>query len=517
MLTRPILVLLAAGALQACGDGGDAPAAGINNQGPPPPVAPQNPPVQGNLDAELRALIQQQGLTGDPATNRDLPDISDPLAQLGKKLFFTKALGGEFDSACVTCHHPVMGGADALSLSFGVGALAPDLLGPGRGDATGVPNVPRNAPTTFNIGMWDSELFLDGRVASLGGEFGQNGAASGISTPDSGLNVIDINAGANLATAQARFPVTSIEEMRGSLESGQSNDVLRAHLAARLGGYGVGVGELANADWLVEFQTAFASAGNAETLITFGNIALAIGAYERSQIFVDNPWREYVRGNNNAISNQAKQGAILFLTEANNGGGGCAECHSGDLFTDEEHHAIGTPQFGPGKGNLNDSDFGRENITANATDRFRFRTPSLLNIVETAPYMHTGAYESLQDVLRHYDNPNNTVDDFFDDGAWCQLEQFEIVANCADLYPNARQNSNEALNKIQTERSQNDPAALPDINLNNNEQNAIVAFLQTLTDPCVTSRACLAPWIPAANEAVDEHQLNAVDISGSTL
>jgi len=44
-----------------------------------------------------------------------------------------------------------------------------------------------------------------------------------------------------------------------------------------------------------------------------------------------------------------------------------------------------------------------------------------------------------------------------------------------------------------------------------------VAFLQTLTDPCVTSRACLAPWIPAANEAVDEHQLNAVDISGSTL
>jgi len=502
------------GFLQACGGSSDAP----DSVTTPDPLAPPQPPAQqGSLDDQLRALIQQEGLTGDPTTNRVLPSINDPLAQLGKKLFFTKALGGEMDSACVTCHHPSFGGTDALSLSSGVGALDPDLLGPGRGDASGIPNVPRNAPTTFNIALWDSELFLDGRVASIGGANGQNGMGAGISTPDSGLNVIDVNAGANLTVAQARFPVTSPEEMRGELDAGESNEVLRNHLAARIGNYGVGAGVLANNDWLSEFQTAFASAETAENLITFNNIVLALGEYERSQVFVNNPWRDYVFGDNNAISDQAKEGAILFMTDTNDGGGGCIECHSGDTFTDEEFHTIGAPQFGPGKGNPNNNDFGRENITGDASERFRFRTPSLLNVSETGPYTHAGAYESLQEVLRHYDNPNNAVSDFFDDGGWCQLTQFENVSNCANLYPNARQNSNLALDKVHTERNQNDPQALPNANLNNGERNDIVAFLQTLTDPCVTNRACLAPWIPMENEASDEMQLNAIDINGNSL
>lgn len=499
--------------LLGCEGAADAP--------PDPPggvTGPPTPPAQAaDLDTELRALIAEHGLTGDPSNGRQLPGISDPLAQLGKKLFFTKALGGEQDSACVTCHHPVLGGGDGLSLSFGVGAIDPDLLGPGRGDASGIPNVPRNAPTTFNIGLWDSALFMDSRVESFGKEAGQNGAASGISTPDSGFNVQDLNAGANLVVAQARFPVTSVEEMRGELEAGQSNDVLRAHLAARIGNYGVGQGQLTTNNWLAEFQSAFASAQPAETLVTFDNIVIALAAYERSQVFVDNPWRDYVQGNDNAISEQAKRGAILFYTDADQQGGGCVQCHSGDLFTDEEHHAIGAPQFGPGKGNPNDHDFGRENISANARDRFRFRTPTLLNIEVTGPYMHTGAYETLQAVLNHYDDPDDEVDDFFDDGGWCQLEQFEGVLNCATLYPDAESNSQAVLNKMDDERRQNDAAALPNINLNNGERNDIVAFLRTLTDPCVTSRACLAPWIPTPGEAADDFQLTAIDISGNAL
>ena len=477
----------------------------------PPPVA------QDPLDEELRTLIAERGLTGDPSVGRNLPSIDDPLAQLGMKLFFSKSLGGEFDSACVTCHHPVLGGADELSLSVGVEAVDPDLLGQGRETIDGVPNVPRNAPTTFNLGLWDSALFFDSRVASLGQEPLQNGAASGISSPDSGLNVIDPNAGANLAVAQARFPVTSVEEMRGALEAGGSNDAVRAHLAARIGDYGVGLGEISGNGWLTEFQTAFASAQSAEQLITFDNIALALAEYERSQVFVDSPWRDYVLGNNDAIGDNAKEGAILFLTEAADNGAACFECHSGDLFSDGEHHAIAAPQIGPGKGNPNDNDFGRENISGNTDDRFRFRTPSLLNIAVTAPYMHSGAYETLDDVLDHYNNPAGTVDDFFDDGGACQLEQFETVANCANLYPNGRQNTNLALMKVNQERASNDPLALPDININNQERNQIEAFLRTLTDPCVESRACLAPWIPAANDAADDHQLNAINVNGNPL
>ena len=395
--------------------------------------------------------------------------------------------------------------------------IDPDLLGPGRGDASGVPNVPRNAPTTFNIALWDAALFMDSRVESLGKEAGQNGASSGISTPDSGSNVIDSMAGANLVVAQARFPVTSVEEMRGDLEDGETNDVLRAHLAARLGNYGSGTGELVTNNWLAEFQTAFASAAAAENLITFDNIVLAIAEYERSQVFVDTPWRSYVGGDNSAISDAAKQGAILFYTDADQQGGGCVQCHSGDLFTDQEHHTVGAPQFGPGKGNPNNHDFGRENISGLAVDRFRIRTPSLLNIEVTGPYMHTGAYESLQQVLSHYNNPNGEVDDFFDSGGWCALLQFETVAGCAALYPNAEQNTQQVLARINMERNQNDPAALPNINLNAAERADIIAFLRTLTDPCVTERACLEPWIAASSESVDGLQLNAVDINGNPL
>lgn len=515
--------------LQGCGGGGSddsatqAAAGGTNpvtpaNPAPDPGAPDPAPPASDNpLDIELRAVIAEHGLTGEPSNGRDIPSIDNPLARLGMKLFFTKALGGEFDSACVSCHHPVLGGGDALSLPIGIHADDPDLLGPGRSIAGGAPNVPRHSPTSFNVALWDSSLFWDSRVESLGKDAGQNGAASGISTPDSGFNALDLNAGGNLPVAQARFPVTSIEEMRASLEPGQTNDVLRVHLAARIGNYGVGAGEISNGNWLSEFQTAFASADTPENLITFDNIVLALGAYMRSQVFVDNPWQAYVQGNDNAINNAAKRGAILFYSERNDDGADCVQCHSGDLFSDEEHHTIGAPQFGPGKGNPGGGDFGRENVTGNAFERFRFRTPSLLNVAVTGPYMHTGAYESLDDVLRHYDNPNGTVDDFFDNGAWCSLEQFENVPNCEDLYPGAEQNSNAALNKVNQERNQNDPAALENINLNNGERRDIVQFLETLTDPCVTSRLCLAPWIPAPGDAADDHQLNATDASGNLL
>ncbi|MFL2545838.1 MAG: hypothetical protein ACJ0SL_00455 [Candidatus Rariloculaceae bacterium] len=122
-------------------------------------------------------------------------------------------------------------------------------------------------------------------------------------------------------------------------------------------------------------------------------------------------------------------------------------------------------------------------------------------------------------VLQHYDNPNGEVDDFFDNGAWCDLDQFEDIANCQalNLYPNAEQNTNQALNKRNQERNQNDPAALENINLNNGEINDLEEFLETLTDPCATSRACLAPWIPSAVEAADAHQLNAIGGNANPL
>ncbi len=360
---------------------------------------------QPSLDDQLRAIIAEKGLTGDPSLGRELPDIEDPLAQLGMKLFFSKALSGDKDTACVSCHHPLLGGGDGLSLSIGVGANDPDRLGPERTHPNG-PRVPRNAPTTFNIGMWDQVLFHDGRVESLGKTPGRNGDdGQGIRTPDSWYGEVDLQAGSNLAAAQSRFPIITQFEMRGfRFESQQAGRAVRSHLSARLGDFGVGRGELATNTWLEEFRLAFDSQQKAEELITESNIATAVGVYERSQVFVDTPWKAYVQGDDNALSPSAKQGALLFLRTIEEGGANCAICHRGDFFTDEQFHVLAIPQIGSGTGDgqHQDSDFGRYRVTYRTEDQYSFRTPTLLNVEVTYPYGHDGAYLTLEGIVRNH-------------------------------------------------------------------------------------------------------------------
>jgi len=514
LLTIPTFALLT-----ACGGGGGSDAGVTNTSGEATDTVDQTTPELTQNDLELQTLITNLNLTQSSIDARDIPDITEPMAQLGMKLFYSKSLGGEFDSACVTCHHPVLGGGDDLSLSVGVDANDPDLLGEGREHEGGVPLVPRNAPTVYNIALWDSGLFWDSRVESLGKEPATNGSVSGIRTPDSSFGVADANAGANLVAAQARFPVTSAEEMKtNNFENGSTNADIRSHLAARIGDYGIGTGELTTNDWLSEFQTAFGVTSDATTLVTFDNIANAIAEYERSMVFVNNPWRNYLDGDTTALTEDQKAGAVLFFESTQNGGAGCAACHNGDLFSDEQHHVVAFPQFGPGKGDGNNDDFGRERETGDADDRYRFRTPSLLNVATTAPYGHVGAYETLQQVVRHYTNPNGRVDDFFDDGGWCQLDQFEDVANCATLYPDAEANTDLALAKLTTERANGTARFATNVRLNNTEVNQLVAFLEALTDPCVEDRECLDPWIPdTVDTGPDGNQLNAVDNSGDLL
>ena len=468
-------------------------------------------------DLALRLLIE--GLNIDAPINTDhLPNISDDLPQLGMKLFYSQSLGGDFDSACVTCHHPVLGGGDGLSLPVGVGAKTPALLGLGREHHTGLPKVPRNAPTIFNIGLWDTSLFLDSRVESIGKESDTNGSLSGIRTPDTDFIIIDQNAGPNLTAAQARFPVTSPEEMQSTqFEAGASNEVIRDHLAARIGNYGEGEGELETNEWLVVFQQALGSTATAETLITFDNIALAIAEYERSMVFIKSPWQNYVDGDLNTLNEDEKSGAQLFFTPARDGGAGCSTCHNGKLLSDGRHHNVSFPQAGPGKGDANDDDFGRERETSNNDHRYQFRTASLLNIAQTAPYGHNGVYRNLEEVVRHYINPNRSVEDFFDRGGICSLPQFQTVENCTALYPNNESNSALALAKLDNERRARQTLfASP--RLDNTQVDQLVAFLEALTDPCITNRDCLNDWIPNnTSTGPDGQQLNAINAQGELL
>jgi cytochrome c peroxidase len=510
---RSIVYLCTFLVLSACGGGGGGGGGNGGNNNPPP-----DPTL--TLDQQVRNAIAAAGLTGDPTEGRTLPSITDPLAQLGKKLFFSKSLSGDMDTACASCHHPALGGADGLSLPVGVGAVNPDVVGPGRTRDDGLPNVGRHSQSVFNVGLFDAGLFWDSRVESIGKEANMNGAGSGIRTPETALNVEDAGAGPNLVAAQARIPVTIPSEMRGSLLPGATEQQVREHLAARIGDYGSGQGELTNNNWLAEFQAAFASADTAENLVTFENIAIAIGEYQRSMVFIDTPWKAYVEGDNNAISALAKEGALLFFGDASDGNVECVQCHSGDFFTDEDHHTVGFPQIGPGKGDAatGDGDFGREQQTADAAHRFRFRTPTLLNLRATAPYAHSGAYQFVSQALEHYIVPDDTIDAFFLDGGGCGLPQFAGHPNCPDLFPNSQSHTRDAIRKVEENRTADPDHTFPDLSsVPTTRGPPILEFLETLTDPCTLDRACVAPWIPDPAEAPDDNQLNAVDQNGNPL
>jgi cytochrome c peroxidase len=141
--------------------------------------------------------------------------------------------------------------------------------------------------------------------------------------------------------------------------------------------------------WLAKFQEVFGGDVDQqpEELITEQRVSTLIGEYERSQAFVNTPWKSYVEGNNNAISADAKRGAILFYTSSMDGGANCSSCHSGDFFTDESFHNLAMPQVGSGKGNGADGskDFGRARETDPRVCINKSGTFIIINHVITQP------------------------------------------------------------------------------------------------------------------------------------
>ncbi|MCR9277224.1 MAG: hypothetical protein NXH85_04560 [Pseudomonadaceae bacterium] len=465
-----------------------------------------------DVDTALAQVVADNNLTADPSIGRMLPTIDDPLARLGMLLFFTKGLSGDSDTACVTCHHPFLGGGDDMTLPIGVAAENQDLLGPDRRHLSGAegfdggPTVPRNAPTTFNIALWDQVLFHDGRIESATKIAGTNGADGQTRTPDVPFGAIDPANLPNMTVAQARFPVTSPEEMRGFVfEAGNSNDDVRNHLAARFADT-LSPAELSVNNWLDAFREGFNDpTGTAAQLITYDNIALAIAAYESSQTFVDNGFKRFVEGDTSSLSGDAKLGALLFYGEA-----GCAGCHSGDFMSDEGFHVIAMPQVGRGKGNdngvNNDDDFGRFRETGLSEDRYAFRTPSLLNVAETKPFGHAGAYATLEAVIRHHVNPREAVENF----DFSQLD-FGVQAD------NMAVNTAFALDQLDALRASGQ-SALPEVTLSDADISRLVAFMESLTDYCLEDSACIGRWIPSANDAdPDGLRLRALDRFGNPL
>ena len=460
------------------------------------------------LDVALAEVIAARELLGDPTLyvdtdgtcrRRDLPTIELARAQLGRALFFSVDLSGDRDVACATCHHPELGGADALTLPLGPGH-DPLAVGEDRaGDTTRVDQlqVARNAPSVLNVALWDHRLMWDGRVEAVDPEAGFGGSEGGITTPDGPADAAD------LVAAQALMPIEHPHEMGGSLADrvGEGAPLLDA-IVSRLA---------EDADWQAAFESVCegdaslppswtaACAEPDTSLVTAAHMADALSVYQRSLVFVDTPWSAYVRGDVTALSDSAKEGALAFYRTPAEGGLNCGTCHTGDFFTDELVHAVGSPQIGPGDP-LGEGtaplDRGRLELTGDPADAFAFRTPSLLNVDRTPPYFHSGSVNDLFWAVLHYRGVQESVSQAFGfDGEparrappWCGTALFAGIDGCEALYNAETTHGGDLDGAIAGEVV--DIEGITDVST-----DLVVLFLEALTDPRVTDAEALAPYV----------------------
>jgi cytochrome c peroxidase len=364
---------------------------------------------------------------------------------------------------------------DGLSLSVGTGGTG---VGSARTLGGGRIFAARNAPSMLNVGIGLTYTLWDGRVNQ---EFTSSGAFKGP------VGVVLPSGLANVLAAQAMLPVLNRVEMRGASGdvdvNGKTNEL--AISADSVAGVWSGVMKrlLAIQDYATRFSAAYP--GVPQSSLGFQHAANAIAAFEiQSFMRTNSPFDRYLARDNSALTDEQKQGGILFFGKAR-----CSSCHSGALLGGQQFADIGVPQIGPGVGPSSPLDRGRGDQIQPAESfyNFSFRVMPLRNVELTAPYMHDGAYPTLEAVLRHYTNPDSA------------LRHYDVN----QLAPELRAQHHGDATTIAAVMKNLDPRLQPGnwdgtpsglgIKMSALEQKQIVAFLKSLTDPAARNLSGVVP------------------------
>lgn len=275
--------------------------------------------------------------------------MSPEKVELGKMLFFDSRLGGDASSPCVVCHQPGKGWGDGDEISRGY---------PGTQHW-------RNSQTVLNSAYYN-KLFWEGSVTSLEGQ-----------APAAAEGNVAGNGDPSLMEMRLRF--------------------IPEYVAAFRKVFGIEQPRMTQA-----YQ--------------------AIAAFQRTLVSDAKqvPFDRYAMGDGKALNESQMRGMQLY-----NGKAGCILCHNGPLASDQKFHALGVPdneafktsplaqithrwqqyQKGVPEANYRDAplDRGLYYVTKNPKDIGKFRTPSLRELKYTAPYMHTGVFYTLEEVVDFYD------------------------------------------------------------------------------------------------------------------
>jgi len=279
----------------------------------------------------------------------DNPQSAEKIA-LGKKIFNDPKFSQNGKISCASCHLQELAFTDGKKVAKGIHGL------------TGL----RNAPTVVNAAFFET-LFVDGRAKSLEDQ--------------------------------------SLQPMLNPIEHGLKNEQAILDIA------------LQNPYYTQQIQQIF-SVTASEINVT--HIAKALASFERTLIAGNSKFDQYFFAQDRSqLSASAARGLLVFKRKGN-----CANCHEiswdNALFTDNRFYniGIGSKAITPIENKLNSAlrkskkfpltavqqeALGRFNVTRIVSDIGKFKTPTLRNIELTAPYMHDGSIQTLEEVVEYYD------------------------------------------------------------------------------------------------------------------
>lgn len=286
---------------------------------------------------------QMKGLQENPLTRAKI--------ELGRQLYFDPRLSADSTISCATCHHPDEGFSRHTKFGVGIEGL--------KGG--------RNSPVSYNRILSDLQ-FWDGRAASL-----EDQAVGPIANP---------------------------------IEMGNTHEACVGRLD-EIPGY------------RLQFQKIFPDGG-----VTIDNVGKAIAAFERAIVTGPSPYdyRQALKpfesldeddiadlkeddpetfeayqdakagASANPMSESAVRGMDLFFSKRV----GCSNCHVGANLADEQYHNLGIGM------EADEPDLGRYAVTKQEKDKGAFKTPTIRNVALSAPYMHDGSLDTLEEVVEHY-------------------------------------------------------------------------------------------------------------------
>ena len=410
------------------------------------------------MDDQLSVVLSQHGFTGTVGSSLEQRlgrKIDNQLADLGRNLFHDTIVGLNNDNSCSGCHSATAGFGDTQSIAIGVENNF--IVGPDRSGPRNQRRTPMAANTPFfPTLMWNS------RFASLSFDPFDNSLGFRFPLPE-GLTLSDKS---HLLIAQAFIPPTERVEAAGFVFPGDNFDI-RNEVIRRINNI---------AEYRKLFGKIFPEVRMGEP-VTYDMFAKAIAEFEFTLVFADAPIDRFARGQQNALTDNQKRGALLFFGRAN-----CVACHavsgqSNEMFSDFREHVVGVPQIAPAAGNPSagnvtfdgpgqNEDFGLEQVTSNPNDRYMFRTSPIRNVALQPAFFHNGAFTRLEDAIRFHLNPAG------------QAPNYDPTV--AGVAPDLR----GPTGPIAPVLSRLDPAMATPINLSNDEFRQLLDFVQNgLLDP----------------------------------